>query len=262
MSTRSLEGLEGKVAFISGASRGIGAGTAERFAQAGLRLILCSRTPPILESSDCVIASSLDARDEKGLDELVELAEQRFGGIDLWVNNAGVLDPIQPIRDVSLADFREHIDINLAGVFVGSRAYIRHLRRREREGVLINVSSGAAWNPYAGWGAYCAGKAGVERLTEVIAIEEAENGLRAYSIAPGVVDTAMQTRIRESTAEDFPDVERFRERKRDNAFNSARYVAEEFLAIAFDPSRRPDTVEVRLEDESASGVTDTSKGAA
>jgi NAD(P)-dependent dehydrogenase (short-subunit alcohol dehydrogenase family) len=254
--------LEGKVAFISGASRGIGAGMAECFAETGMRLVLCSRTPPILESSDSVIAHGLDARDEKGLDELVGLAEQRFGGIDLWVNNAGVLDPIQPIRDVSLADFREHIDINLTGVFVGSRAYVRHLRRLGREGVLINVSSGAAWSPYAGWGAYCAGKAGVERLTEVLAIEEAGNGLRAYSIAPGVVDTAMQTRIRESTAEDFPDVERFRERKRDNAFNSARYVAEEFLAIAFDPSRRTESVEIRLEDENPSSPTDTSKDAA
>ena len=245
----TMSSLDGKVAFVSGASRGIGAGLAERFAEAGLRLILCSRTPPALESSDVVIARSLDARDEKALDELVALAEERFGGIDLWVNNAGVLDPIQPVRDVSLEDFREHIDINLTGVFVGSRAYIRHLRRIGRGGVLINVSSGAAWKPYAGWGAYCAGKAGVERLTEVIAIEESGIGLRAHSIAPGVVDTAMQTKIRASTAEDFPDLERFREMKRDNAFNSGRYVAEEFLAIAFDPERVPDSVEVRLENE-------------
>ncbi len=243
------QSLQGKVAFISGASRGIGAGMASHFAEAGFRLVLCSRTPPALESSEVVIARSLDARDEKGLDELVAEAEERFGGIDLWVNNAGVLDPIRPVRDVSLEDFREHLDINLTGVFVGSRAYIRHVRRLGRGGVLINMSSGAAWNPYSGWGAYCAGKAGVERLTEVIAIEEAEIGLRAYSIAPGVVDTAMQTLTRASSAENFPDVEHFRERKRENAFNSARYVAEEFLAIAFDPDRRPDTVEVRLDDE-------------
>ena len=134
-----------------------------------------------------MIAASVDMRDEKGLDALVAQAEARFGAIDLWVNNAGVLDPIQPIRDVSLDDFREHIDINLGGVFVGSRSYVRHLRRMGKAGVLINVSSGAAWKPYAGWGAYCAGKAGVERLTEVLAIEEAEIGLRAHSVAPGVI---------------------------------------------------------------------------
>lgn len=258
----TLGSLEGKVAFISGASRGIGAGLAEVFAEAGLRLVLCSRTPPVFESGENVLARALDVRDEKGLDELVGLAEERFGAIDLWINNAGVLDPIQPIRNVSIDDFREHIDINLTGVFVGSRAYIRHLRRLERGGVLINVSSGAAWSPYAGWGAYCAGKAGVERLTEVLAIEESEIGLRAYSIAPGVVDTEMQTRIRASAPEDFPDVERFHERKRDNAFNRARYVAEEFLAIAFDPARRPETVEVRLEDETTLNASGEPAGAA
>lgn len=245
----TIGSLDGKVAFISGASRGVGAGLAERFAEAGLRLVLCSRTPPALSESETVIAAALDVRDEKALDALVGQVEERFGSIDLWINNAGVLDPIGPIRGVSLEDFREHIDINLSGVFVGSRTYVRHLRRLQRRGVLINVSSGAAWNPYAGWGAYCAGKAGVERLTEVVALEEAEIGLRAHSIAPGVIDTAMQSLIRASSAEDFPDVEHFKERKRSGNFNSVRFVADEFLAIAFDPDRRPESVAVRLEDE-------------
>lgn len=245
----TMGSLEGKVAFVSGASRGLGAGLAERFGEAGMRLVLCSRTEPAMAAGDDVIARELDVRDEDGLQALVEEAEGRFGGIDLWVNNAGVLDPIRPIRDVSVEDFREHLDINLTGVFIGSRTYVRHLRRLERGGVLINVSSGAAWKPYAGWGAYCAGKAGVERLTEVIAVEEAEAGLRAHSIAPGVVDTSMQSLIRASSEEDFPEVERFRDLKRDAGFNSARYVAEEFLSIAFDPDRSCEDVAIRLEDE-------------
>lgn len=246
--------LKGKVAFISGASRGLGAALATRFSEVGLRLVLCSRTSPSLAASETVISNSIDVRDEKALDSLVSQAEERFGAIDLWVNNAGVLEPIQPIRDVALEDFRTHIDINLGGVFVGTRTYVRHLRRsQKRGGVLINVSSGAAWSPYAGWGAYCAGKAGVERLTEVVAIEEAGIGLRAYSVAPGVIDTGMQTLIRASSAENFPEVERFQERKRNDDFNSARYVADEFLAIAFDPDRTPKSVEVRIEDEPRSG---------
>jgi NAD(P)-dependent dehydrogenase (short-subunit alcohol dehydrogenase family) len=247
----TMVSLEGKVAFISGASRGIGAGLAERFAERGLRLVLCSRTPPVLESGENVIARAFDVRDEAALDAIVEETETKFGGIDLWINNAGVLDPIKPIRNVELDEFREHIDINLNGVFLGSRTYVRHLRRLSRRGVLINVSSGAAWNPYSGWGAYCAGKAAVERLTEVIAVEEAGIGLRAHSIAPGVIDTEMQAKIRASSADDFPDVERFHEMKREAAFNSPRYVADEFLSIAFDPARRPDSVAVRLANEVA-----------
>lgn len=241
--------LAGRVAFVSGASRGIGAGLAECFASHGLRLVLCSRSAPVLPESEGVLARRLDVRDEDGLERLVEEAEDRFGKIDLWVNNAGVLEPIDPIRDVSVEAFREHLDINLTGVFIGSRCYANHIRRAEGEGVLINLSSGAAWKAYAGWGAYCAGKAGVERLTEVIALEEADAGLRAYSVAPGVVDTAMQETIRATPEARFPDAPRFHERKRMNDFNSVRFVADEFLAIAFDPARRPTEVALRLEDE-------------
>ncbi len=248
----AMGGVQGKVAFVSGASRGVGAGLATRFAEVGLRLVLCSRTAPVLPSSEGVIARKLDVRDDDALEALVADAEKQFGGIDLWVNNAGVLDPIRPIRDIALEEFREHIDINLVGVFLGTRTYVRHLRRLGRGGVLINVSSGAAWHPYAGWGPYCAGKAGVERLTEVVAVEEAESGLRAHSVAPGVIDTAMQERIRASSPEDFPEVERFHELKREGGFNSPRFVADEFLAIAFDPERRPDSVAIRLPNESDS----------
>ena len=238
--------LSGRVAFVSGASRGIGAGLAARFAEKGMRLVLCSRSAPALAASDSVITRCFDIRDEDALEALTAAAEERFGGIDLWVNNAGMLDPIAPVRDLSLEDFRGHIDVNLVGVFLGSRCYVNHLRRMRRGGVLINVSSGAAWKPYQGWGAYCAGKAGVERLTEVIAAEEAASGLRAYSVAPGVVDTAMQEMIRATPEERFPDAPRFHERKRTGDFNSVGFVADELLAMAFEPERAPTSVAVRL----------------
>ena len=109
----TMGSLDDKVAFISGASRGIGAGLAERFAEVGFRLVLCSRTPPALAASERVIVESLDVRDEKALDALVVRAEERFGAIDLWINNDGALDPIQPIRDVSLEDFREPLALPL-----------------------------------------------------------------------------------------------------------------------------------------------------
>jgi benzil reductase ((S)-benzoin forming) len=245
--------MEGKVAFVSGASQGIGAGLAERYAALGMKLVLCSRSAPVLAESETVIARSIDVRDEQGIEVLVREAEQRFGAIDLWVNNAGVLEPVMPLREVSVDAFREHIDINLTGVFIGMRAFILHRRRIASQfgpgGVLINVSSGAAWNAYHGWGCYCAGKAAVERLTEVAAEEEADSGLRVYAIAPGVVDTPMQDRVRTADVEAFPSVDRFRDMKKNDELNSVGFVAEEFLAIAFDPSRRPDSIAVRLESE-------------
>ena len=203
----------------------------------------------MLPDGEDVLARTLDVRDEAALEALVVDAEARFGHIDLWINNAGVLDPIAKLRDVELHAFREHIDVNLTGVFLGTRCYVRHLRRVEKPGVLINVSSGAATKAYEGWAAYCAGKAAVERLTEVVALEERAIGLRAHSVAPGVVDTAMQTLIRETPEERFPDAPRFHERKRAGAFNSPEYVADELLALAFEPARRTDEVAIRLADE-------------
>jgi benzil reductase ((S)-benzoin forming) len=183
------------------------------------------------------------------VDEFALAVEERFGTIDLWINNAGVLEPIKPLRDVGATEFRDHIDINLTGLFLCTRAFVKHLHRRGTGGVLINVSSGAAWNAYAGWSAYCAGKSGVERLTECVQLEEEQHGLRAYSVAPGVIDTDMQTLIRDCTPEDFPEVERFRERKVTDSYNTAAFVAEHLLAMAFEPAARPEEVAVRLPDE-------------
>ncbi len=241
--------VKGKTAVVTGASRGIGAAIAAVCHERGMRLGLCARSAPALAAGDDVLSARFDITDEAAVDAFAASVAERFGPIDLWINNAGILDPIEPIRSTSVADFRKHIDINLTGVFLGTRAYARHRRSVGGGGVLINISSGAAWHGYAGWGAYCAGKGGVERLTDCIALEEAESGLRAHAIAPGVVDTDMQSLIRESTPEQFPQVERFRAMKRDDAFNSGRYVAEEVLAIAFDPARRTEEVAVSLAPE-------------
>lgn len=241
--------LKGRTAVITGASRGIGAGLAEHFAARGMRLGLCSRSLPAMPSSDVVIARPLDVRDATGMQGFADEVAERFGAIDLWINNAGVLSPIAPLRDIPVEEFREHIDINLTGVFLGSQSYVRHVRSRSGGGVLLNISSGAAWGGYAGWSAYCAGKAGVALLTQCIALEEADGGLRVHAVAPGVVDTEMQALIRSSAAEDFPSLDRFLEMKRDDAFNSIGFVANFLLALAFDPAERSDEVDVRLPDE-------------
>ncbi len=243
--------VAGRTAVVTGASRGLGAGIALDFARRGLKVALCSRTPPALAAGDAVIAECLDVRDEDAVERFTGQVEERFGAIDLWINNAGVLEPIKPVRETSLREFREHLDVNLLGLFLCTRSYVRHLHRRESAGVLINISSGAAWHGYAGWGAYCAAKAGVDRLTECVQLEEEGLGLRAYAVAPGVVDTGMQTLIRQSSPENFPEVERFKEMKRNQAFNTPGFVAKHLLALAFDPAERPAEVAFRLPDEKA-----------
>ena len=234
---------------VTGASRGIGLAIAKLAADEGIRVGVCARSPSPLAGREGVLAAELDIRDADAVDDFTDAVSKAFGPIDLWINNAGILVPIAPVRDLDVEEFRAHIDINLSGALIGTRSFVRHRRAEGGGGVLINISSGAAWGAYAGWGAYCAGKAALERLTEVVAAEEAASGLRAHSVAPGVVDTDMQALIRDTPAERFPDRERFVEMKREDSFNSAGYVARELLALAFDPARQAKDVALRLEDE-------------
>lgn len=246
-SRMALPELSGKVAVITGASRGIGAGLAKDFHARGMRLALCARGAAALpDDGDAVLTRSFDVADAAAMEEFAAAAVARFGRVDLWINNAGVLEPIVPVRRLDDAQLRRHLEVNVFGVLHGCRAFLRHCLDPQRGGVLINVSSGAAWRGYAGWAAYCMGKAAVDRLTESLQLEEAARGLRAHAVAPGIVDTAMQELIRRQRPEDFPDVERFRQLKRDEAFNSVAFVAARLLAIAFDPAARPEAVVVRL----------------
>jgi benzil reductase ((S)-benzoin forming) len=187
-----------------------------------------------------------DVTDEAAVQRLCDETVARFGRIDLWINNAGILEPVGPLRSIASADVQKHLAINILGVFHGTKSFANHLRARGGEGVLINISSGASTSAYEGWGAYCAGKAAVDRLTEVVQLEEKDSGLRAYAIAPGIIDTDMQSLIRSCTPEQFPMVEKFHELKQEDAFSSASFVAKSLLAVAFDPSARPDEVCVRL----------------
>lgn len=241
--------LAGRTAVITGASRGLGAGLADEFLARGMHLGLCSRSVPALDSGDRVLAERVDVRNADAVAAFAGRVAERFGEIDVWINNAGVLAPIGPMRDLDVEDFREHVDTNLVGVFIGSRTFVRHRRQRGGGGVLINVSSGAAWSAYEGWTPYCASKAGVERFTQCVQAEEAETGLRAYAVAPGVVDTAMQEAIRACDAQSFPSVDRFLEMKEDDSFNTPRFVAQHMLRIAFDPENVDPEVAQRLPDE-------------
>jgi benzil reductase ((S)-benzoin forming) len=241
--------LEDRTAVITGASRGLGAGLAARFAEAGVRLGLCARhepSPPGGSSADDLVTAEVDVTDAEAVDRFAADVADRLGPIDLWINNAGLLEPITPLRDAQPAQLEAHVRTNVLGVLYGSRAYLRHRRRTNGGGVLVNISSGAASSVYPGWSAYCAAKAAVDQATRVIAAEEADAGLRAYAIAPGVVDTDMQAMIRATSPDAFPQVERFRQLAETGAFNSPHWVADHILTAAFDPSAEPADVVWRV----------------
>jgi benzil reductase ((S)-benzoin forming) len=234
---------------ITGASRGLGAGMARYFYEAGHRLGLCSRSGPVLESSERVVAQNVDVRDAQAVQSFSDAVVKTLGPIDLWIGNAGVLEPMRQLRDVSLEEFESSMGINVSGVFNGTKSYIHHVRGREGIGTLVNISSGAALKGYASWGAYCASKAAVDRLTECALLEEAASGLRAYSIAPGVIDTDMQVAIRAASQQQFPMVQKFIDLKEQEAFNTPPFIAQKILELALEPGAQSAPVVQRLPEE-------------
>lgn len=236
-----------RVVVITGASRGLGAGMAEAMRARGVKLGLCARgEPAVAEATGAIVARRLDVRDAGAVEAFCGAVAEQLGPIDLWINNAGVLDPIAFVRDVDPAAFLDHLAVNVGGVLAGSQAYLRHLRAAGRRGVLVNVSSGAAQKPYPAWGAYCAGKAAVDLLTGVIDAEE--DCVRAHAVAPGLIDTAMQARIRGLTAAQFPPVEKFLAVKAAERFNSPAFVADYLLRLAFAP-QGDEPVVIRVPEE-------------
>ena len=235
-----------KTVVITGASRGIGAAMARDVLSRDMNVAICARTAPNIDSGERVLTMAVDVSNAAAVQSLADETIRRFGAIDAWINNAGVLGPIAPLHKCDPQEVQAHLNINVMGVFHGTRSFLQHLRSREGQGVLINISSGAATSAYHGWGPYCAGKAAVDRMTEVAALEEKEQGLTAFAVAPGIIDTDMQALIRSTDAADFPMVEKFRELKRDDAFSSAEFVAKSIVDLAFVPETRPEEVCTRL----------------
>jgi NAD(P)-dependent dehydrogenase (short-subunit alcohol dehydrogenase family) len=194
--------MKGKVVAITGASRGIGAASAEVFAAAGAKVALLARSGDEVGAlADRIGAAALalpcDVGDAAAVQQAVDRAVAWGGRLDVLINNAGVIDPIARLADADPAAFARAVQINLNGVFFGMRAAIP-VMRAQGSGTIITVSSGAAHNPLEGWGAYCSAKAGAAMLTRVAHLEEAGAGLRIMGLSPGTVATEMQVRIKAS----------------------------------------------------------------
>ena len=229
--------LSGRVAVITGASRGLGAGLAHRFAEHGLVLGLCARTTPEAPAGARAVTAAVDVTDAEALDRFTENVRAELGPIDIWVNNAGVIDPMGPQRGHDPAAVDRALLVNVGGVANGTRSFTRaasaHLTELDRpRPLLVNISSGAASSTYSGWSIYGAAKAAVDHFTRIVAVEEPE--IRCHSMAPGVVDTDMQALIRTHDRQTFPAIDRFRELHATGSWNSPAWVADHLLAIYAD----------------------------
>ena len=197
--------LSGKVALVTGASRGLGEGTARALAKQGAKVMLLARDGDLAQTVAREIVAAggraevlaCDVSDYPAVERAVADTRQRLGGLDILVNNAGVIDPIASIAASDPAAWARSLQINLVGAYFVVRAVLDGMLAAGG-GTIVNVSSGAAHRPLEGWSAYCAGKAGLWMMTQSIALETAGSGIRIFGFAPGTIDTDMQVKIRAS----------------------------------------------------------------
>jgi len=194
--------MAGKTVLITGASRGIGAETGRVFANAGAKVVLLARSGAEISrlAKDIgarALALPCDVSSFDAVQGAVDAAVARFGGIDVLINNAGVVQPIALMAASDPTEWGRAIDINLKGVYHGMRA-VMPLMEAARSGTILTISSGAAHTPLEGWSAYCTSKAGVAMLTACADREGRGRGLRVMGLSPGTVATGMQEEIRAS----------------------------------------------------------------
>jgi NAD(P)-dependent dehydrogenase (short-subunit alcohol dehydrogenase family) len=186
--------LEGKVAIVTGASRGIGEAIARAFVASGARVVLAARKPEALSEvasslGDAAHAVPANTGREDECVRLVAEAIARFGQVDVLVNNAATNPYFGPLLDVDMRAWDKAFEVNLKGYFWMARETARHLRSRGGPGAIVNVSSVAGLEAAPFQGVYGATKAALISMTKTLAFELASSGIRVNAIAPGLVRT-------------------------------------------------------------------------
>lgn len=194
--------FKNKCVVVTGGGRGLGLAIASAFAKAGATVIISGRSQQTLDDAarqmgPNVRAHTADVSDEASMKALVRRVEAEVGAADVLVNNAGANPWYKKAVDTSLAQWREVLDVNLTGVFLGCTLFGRGMLERG-SGAIINVTSIAAYSGLPRTTAYCAAKGGAESLTRSLAVEWATKGVRVNAVAPAYFETDLTSGLREN----------------------------------------------------------------
>jgi 3-oxoacyl-[acyl-carrier protein] reductase len=202
---RKMLELAGKTVVVTGASRGIGEAAARHLGALGAHVVLAARSlhrieeiaTEIIAAGGAATALACDVARAGDVAAVIDAAVARTDRIDVFVNNAGLIEPIARLADSDPAAWSDIVDVNLKGVYYGLRYAVPRMIA-QGGGTVINISSGAATSALEGWSHYCATKAAVLSLTRCADKEYREQGIRVIGLSPGTVATEMQRQIRAS----------------------------------------------------------------
>lgn len=205
--------FEGRVAFVTGATTGIGRATARAFAREGARVAVADidgdgaadTVRQIEQDGGDALALTCDVSRSEDVTATLAAVGEHYGRLDLAFNNAGVEQPRKAVTEVSDDEFDRLVAINLRGTFLTMRGEIELMARTGR-GAIVNVSSGAGLRGFRDQAAYAATKHAVIGLTTSAALEQAAQGIRINAVCPGIVDTAMIGRLTGGTEEGYASV--------------------------------------------------------
>jgi len=191
--------LQGKVAIVTGGARGIGAAIVRAYVAQGAKVVIADIEAELAydlasELGDAAMSTPLDVRDINSIQSVLATTATHFGGVDILVNNAGVFD-MAPLGEITLEMYRRQFDVNVGGLIFMTQGAAEIMRTGGRGGVVINISSQAGRRGEANVILYCAAKAAVISITQSMALELIQDGIRVNAIAPGVVDTPMWDRV-------------------------------------------------------------------
>ncbi len=200
--------FERKVAFVTGASSGIGRATALAFARAGASVAAvdidgegaAATARQIEELGGTAVPVTCDVSSEADVKAAVKATTDAFGRLDAAFNNAGIEQPVAALADVAGSDFQRLVAINLTGVFLCMQSQVPAMLA-SGGGTIVNTASGAGVVGIAGQSAYCASKFGVVGMTKAAALDYAGSGVRINAVCPGIVETPMMDRFTGGTAE-------------------------------------------------------------
>lgn len=203
--------LDGKAVLICGGARGIGFACAKAFAREGARVAifdwdadhLADAAATIRATGAEVFAQQIDVSNAEAVDTAHARVIAAFGGIDIGFNNAGINSAPRAIEDTSEADWDRIVGVNLKGIWLCTRAQVRHMRPRDR-GTIINTTSNVAFAGAPGFAPYVAAKHGIVGITRTVALELATTQVRINAVAPGAVRTTLGQSI-DRAADPFAD---------------------------------------------------------